>query len=394
MNHLIRRVWLLLPVLAAVGVVGCNPAPAAPGAPPPPEVKVSLPISREVTDYENFPGRTESINTVEVRSRVTGYLDKVSFKEGAEVKEGDVLFEIDPRPTQAELNRAAATFVQAQAHLDRLNADYQRAQTLLPKGGISREEYDKIVGDRAEASAAVGVAKANKELAELNLGYTKVKAPFSGRISRRFVDPGNLVKADDTILTTLVTLDRMYAYFDLDERTALRMQGLVRAGKVPWSEETGLPVWLGLADEQGFPHKGTINFADNRVDADTGTWRLRAVFDNKDGVLAAGLYVRMHLPIGDAYRATLVAEQALATDQGRKFVYVVDDAGLAQYRAVKVGRQHGKLRVIEDGLTPTDKVVVSGLQRVRPGAPVAPTMVDMPGQETVVAGKDSKGVEK
>jgi RND family efflux transporter MFP subunit len=365
---------------------------AQPAGPPPepPEVLVSLPIVREVTDYADFPGRTEAVNAIEVRARVTGYLDKVNFKEGSDVKQGDLLFEIDPRPYQAELNRAEANVVQAQARFSRLEADYQRAQGLLPGQRISREEFDRIAGDRAEANAAIAVAKASRDLASLNLSYTKVEAPISGRISRRYIDPGNLVKADDTVLTSIVSLDPIYAYFDLDERSTLRAQRLIREGKVKWSPDADLPVFLGLADEEGFPQRGTINFADNRVDPDTGTWRLRGLFANPDHTLSPGLFVRMHLPIGEPYQAILVSEQALGTDQGQKFVYVVDEAGKADYRRVQVGRPHDGLRVITDGLTRREKVVVSGLQRVRPGVEVKPKMVDVPGgQESGVRNQES-----
>src|SRR5438105_6356936 len=222
-------------------------------------------VTEKVTDYEDSPGRMEAVNAVEVRARVTGYLEKAHFKEGADVKEGDVLFEIDPRPYQAELARAEGNVVQAEGRLQRLEADYQRAARLLGKG-ISQEEFDKVAGDRTEASGAVTTAKANRDVANLNLGYTKVKATLSGRVSRRFIDPGNMVKADETALTTIVSLDPIYAYFDLDERTTLRFQRLVREGKMKWSMDAGVPVLLGLADEDGFPRRGTINFADNHVD--------------------------------------------------------------------------------------------------------------------------------
>lgn len=366
--------------LSLIVLVGCDKPEQQAGPPqlPPPEVQVSLPIRLEVSDYEDFPGRTEAVSSIDVRARVTGYLEKVLFREGAEVKQGDPLVEIDPRPYQAEVNRAEATFVQAQAHAKRLDLDHQRALSMRTRGSIGQEEFDKIAGDRAEANAAVGVAKAVRELAQLNLGYTKVAAPISGRISRRFVDPGNLVKSDETILTVIVSSDPMYAYFDVDERTALRLQRLIRSGKIKWSDDGALPVLLGLSDEDGYSQKGSVNFADNRVDPDTGTWRLRGRFANPQQILSPGLYVRIRLPLGDPYKAMLVAEQALGTDQGQKFVYVVDDAGTVTYRRIKVGRLHEGLRVIADGLKPDEKVIVSGLQRVRPGVQVVPKVVDMP----------------
>jgi RND family efflux transporter MFP subunit len=369
-----------LALLFGIGLAGCNDSQAQQRqAPPPPEVLVSLPVTRQVTDYEDFPGRTEAVNSIELRAHVTGYLEKVNFQEGTEVKQGDVLFEIDDRTYQAELARTEAVVAQAEAHVKRMEADYQRAQNILPSRGISKEEFDRIAGDRAEAIAAVRVAKANRDKAGLDVGFTKIRAPIDGRVSRRFIDPGNIVKADDTVLTVLVSQDPIYAYFDLDERTTLRMQELMRKKVVEWSPDGGMDVFLGLANEVDYPRKGTVTFADNRVDAETGTWRLRGRFPNADHVLPPGLFVRIRLPIGKPYYAVLVAEQALGTDQGQKFVYVVGDDGKVSYRKVTVGRLHNGLRVISEGLAKDEKVVVSGLQRVRQGIQVVPKLTDMPG---------------
>jgi RND family efflux transporter MFP subunit len=375
-----QRYGLLVLLLLSPMFAGCgsSQADAGPGQMPPAEVDVSVPLIKEVTDSVEFPGRTEAINAVDIRARVTGYLEKMHFKEGADVNKGDLLFEIDPRPYQAEVDRTEANLVQNQAHLKRLDADHQRALRLFRSSTIGREEFDKIAGDRAEAEAAVGVAKAQRDMANLNLSFTKIRAPLSGRIDRRMIDPGNLVKADETVLATIVSLDPIYAYFDLDERSTLSVKRLVREGKIRWSPESGMPVYLGLADEQGFPRQGTINFAANRVDPDSGTWQLRGLFSNKDRVLSPGLFVRMQLPVGAPYKALLVSEQTLGTDQGQKFVYVVDDAGQVSYRRVKVGHIHNGLRVITEGLKAGEKVVVSGLQRVHPGAEVIPQVVEMP----------------
>ncbi len=345
---------------------------------PPPEVEVSLPLTGEVTDYVDFPGRIEAVNSVEIRARVTGYLDQVHFREGADVKQGDLLFEIDRRSYEAELARAEGNVVQSEGRLTRLNGDYERAQALQAKGAMSKEELARITGDRTEAQGAVAVNKAARDLAALNVSFTKVRAPISGRISRRSISPGNLVKADDTSVTSIVSLDPVYAYFDLDERTMLLLKRLIREKKIEWSLDAGLPVLMGLADEKGFPREGKINFAENRVDPDTGTWRLRGRFDNHDNSLTPGLFVRMRLPIGVAHPAILINEEALGTDQGQKFIYVIDDAGKAEYRRVKVGRLHDGMRVIDEGLTTGDMVVVNGLQRVRPGIEVKADVVAMP----------------
>jgi RND family efflux transporter MFP subunit len=388
--------WLLVVMAACPLLAGCGPSQAQPipGPPPPPEVEAALPVTREVTDYADFPGRTEAVNSVDIRARVTGYLEKMHFKEGALVKRGDLLFEIDPRPYQADFARTEANAVQAEAHLKRLDADYQRAMTLISKGAIGREEFDKINGDRSEAVAAVAVAKAQRDMASLNLGFTKIRAPLDGRIDRRMIDPGNLVKADDTVLASIVSLDPIYAYFDLDERSTLRAKRLMREGKIKWSPETGVPVLLGLADEEGYPKRGMINYAANRVDPDSGTWQLRALFDNHDHLLSPGLFVRMRLPIGGPYQALLISEQSIGTDQGQKFVYVVDGANQVSYRLVQVGRAYGRLRVVADGLKPTEKIVVSGLQRIRPGADVTPQLVTMPGSEESGIRNRESGKEK
>jgi len=365
-----------LGVLAA----GCARGKRELPPPKPPEVKVAVPVTERVTDFEEFVGRTEPVHSIDVRARVTGYLDKVDFKEGADVKEGDLLFEIDSRTYKAELERAEASVVQAQAHLERLQSDATRGRAMLARRAISQEEYEKMTGDRSEAEAQLRLARASRDLTKLNLNFTRVTAPMSGRIGRQFIDPGNLVKADDTILTGIVGLDPMYAAFDVDERTVLRLRRLIREGKIASAREKKIPVLLGLADEDDFPLRGVIDFVDNRVDVQTGTLRVRGVFDNKDRFLSPGMFVRVRVPIGDPYPATLVAEKALGSDQGQRFVYVVAADNKVVATKVKVGTLHNGLRVIQEGLGPNDRVVVSGLQRVRPGLEVDPKLVDMPSQ--------------
>jgi RND family efflux transporter MFP subunit len=359
--------------LVAAGLAGCHRVAPAPPPSRPPEVIVSRPVLQEVTDFEEFTGRMEPVEVVEVRARVSGYLQGLHFEEGADVKKGDLLFEIDPRPFQAELNRAEANLAQAEAHGRRLEADYQRAASLLASRGMSREDYDKIVGDLAEARAAVQSAKATRDLAALNLDYSRVTAPISGRISRRLLDPGNLVKADETALTYITNFEPMYAYFDVDERTYLRLyRFLIEKGIRSLAQVRQMSVSLGLVDEVGYPHEGKINFVDTRVDPNTGSVWVRGVFPNPNRLLTPGLFVRVRLPVGEPHQAILIPERALATDQGQKFVYVVNDKNVATYRQVRVGAQHGQLRIVEGGIDVGERLVISGLQRVRSGTPVEP----------------------
>jgi RND family efflux transporter MFP subunit len=381
----------LLSCIAALP--GCQGEAAKPPAPKPAAVLVSTPVVDYVSDFEEFSGHTDAVKTVEVRARVTGYLDKVFFEDGTEVKEGDDLFLIDPRPYEIELARTEATLLQSTARLRRLEADHRRAMNLYQKGAISREEVDRIVGDYSEAEAAVGIATSNRDMAKLNLSFTKVRAPIGGRLSRRLVDPGNLVQQDTTPLTTIVTLDPMHVYFDIDERTMLRIRRMVKEGRIKArSQGNVIPVMAGLSDEEGeFPHKGMINFSDNKVDASTGTLRVRGVIDNpmteaKTRVLSPGLFMRVRLPIGDPRKLLMIPEQAVQADQGRKFVYVVVDgkdekgkpAKVAATRDVAVGMMSGRLRAVEKGLQPDDQVIVSGLQRVRVGKPVKADPADKP----------------
>jgi multidrug efflux system membrane fusion protein len=378
---LLNRIsWLTL-LVASLFVAGCiKPAqqPAAADAPKPPEVYVDVPSTGEITDYEDFTGRTVAVKTIDIRARVTGYLDKINFKEkeGQDVERGFVLFEIDPRPYEAEVARAEAGLLQAESHVKRLELDYKRAKMTVATKTISQEQFDQVAGDRNEALANIDVAKANLKIAKLNLGFTKLHAPISGRVSRTQLDPGNLVRADETILTTIVAMEPMYAYFEVDERTMLRLrryaeEGRIKLGSQP--SDKAVPVTMGLADEEGrYPHDGFVNFVDNRLDPATGTLQVRGIFKNSDRVLSPGLFVRVRLPIGESYKALLVSEKALGTDQGQKFVYVIDHDNLAQYRRVQVGKLQQGLRVILHGLSDGERVVVSGLQRVRPGAPVQP----------------------
>ncbi len=351
-------------------IAGCQQAASQQGPPPAPEVVVTRPIVKMVTDYEDFPGRLEASQMIAIRARVTGYLDKAPFKEGAEVKKDDLLFEIDDRPYVADLGRVKANMVQAKAKASRMQADYDRALKLWNDRSIAKEELDKVSGDLKEAKANIDVVEGNVKRAELDVTFTKIKALIDGRVGRQIIDPGNLVKADDTVLTTLVADKTLFAYFDLDERTANRVKRLNAEGKMLWDQKHPLPVFMELADEKNFPRKGYVDFADNRIDADTGTWRLRGVFDNPKRVLSPGSFVRIRLPIGAEYEALMVPEQTLQTDQDQRFAYVVDADNKVVYRQVKVGRMHDGMRVVEGGIQKGEAVIITGIQRVRPGVVV------------------------
>jgi RND family efflux transporter MFP subunit len=376
--------WIRLLALCAlwIGLAGCARTPSETPTAAPMPVTVSYPVERDVTDFADFTGRTAAVDSVEVRARVSGYLDKVNFKEGTLVKKDDMLFEIDPRPYRAELDRAKGTVAQFDARVRRLERDYHRAKNLIVRGAVGQEEYDRYEGDYREAMAGLEVARANRDLAALNLDYTRVIAPVNGRISRYVVTKGNLIKAGDqaggTLLTTIVSVDPMYAYFDMDERTVLRIRQLIRDGKAKSAGQTKWPVALGLAIEEGFPHQGAINFEDNQVNPRTGTLRVRGVFRNKDEALSPGFFARVRVPIGQAHQALLVTDRAIDTDQGEKVVYVVNKKNEVVSRSVRLGALHDGLREISDGLNAGERVIVNGLQQVRPGMAVEPKLLEMP----------------
>jgi RND family efflux transporter MFP subunit len=366
---------------ACLAVAGCMRAPAQPPPPPPTAVTVSYPIERQVADYVDFTGQTAAVKTVEVRARVWGYLQSVNFTEGAVVKKGDVLFQIDPRPYDALVKQAQAKVEQDKALLKHNEATLSRIEKLHLRGAASQEDLDKSLADRDGIKAAILADQADLRNKQLDLDFTRVDAPITGRVSRYEVTEGNVVQSGQnggTLLTTIVSVDPMYVYFDVDERTLLQVRRQIQTGEIKNVQETAFPILVGLADETNFPRQGLVNFMDNRVDPGTGTLRLRATIANPDAMLTPGLFVRCHLPLGVARRAIMVSEQALGSDQGEKFVYVVNDKDEVTSRPVKIGRLYDGLRVIESGLTKDDRVVVIGLQRVQAGTKVDPKVADMP----------------
>ncbi len=362
--------------VASLGSSGCRHAEAEKKDAKPPEVDIESPYQDEVREYQEFTGQTVAVETIEIRARVSGYLEKNFFKDGALVEEGALLFQIDDRPYRAEFERATAALAQARAHLERVKRQEERALQLQEKKAISQESIDQATFDRQEAEATVAASIASRDIAELNLGFTKITAKISGRISRRMVDPGNLVQSDTTPLTSLVSSDPIYAYFDIDERTLLRLRRMMEEEHTDSALSWQVPVMITLADEEAAPLVGKINFLDNQVDASTGTLRARVVIDNPKGMLSPGLFVRLRVPVGVPRQALLVREEALQSNQGKRFVWILNSEDKAIQRDVTIGWQVNGRRVILDGLRPSDRVIVRGVQRVREGKTVAPKPYD------------------
>jgi RND family efflux transporter MFP subunit len=368
-------VVLCLVIVVALLIVGCGRDAHAPAAQAePPVVTIVRPVEREITDYAEFTGRVEAVDSVQVRARVNGHLVKVLFKEGTEVRKGDVLFEIDPRPYQARLSKDIARLHQAEAEVRRAQADYDRVSRIITENAASGTEYDMSLATRDAAVANVESAKAAIEASTLDLEFCTIHSPIDGRISSYNVTVGNLVTADQTLLTSIVSTDPIYASFAVDELTFLRVKAMAEQGKSHLRDQAEAPVFLGLANEEGFPHQGTINFADNQVKPSTGTIRVRAQFSNANRLLTPGLFARLRVPLSVPHPAVLVPDRAIATDQGQKILFVVNDDDRVVARPVKPGAMHDGLRAIESGLKSGERVIVEGLLSVRPGAVVSPKL--------------------
>jgi RND family efflux transporter MFP subunit len=365
-------------LFASFIVAGCEKA-APPKAASKPRVIVTKPIADAVIDYQDFTGRLDAFKTVEIKARVTGYITDAPFKEGDRVEKGKILFQIDKRPYEADLNQAKANLGVAIADRKFQEKNAERYEKAVALKSASREEYETAVAAAEKAVANVAAMEAALARARLYLEYTDVVAPLSGRISRRFVDPGNLVTADTTALTTIVADSPVYAYFDVDERTYLDLLAQAAPGRSSWTEGLKLPVLMRLANEEDFTTVGYVDFVDNRVVATTGTVRMRGVFENPNNKLTAGLFVRIRLPIGSAYQSLLIPDEAIQSDQERKYVWVVNAKKEVEYRPVELGQSIQKLRVIrppakgqegKEGLSMEDRVIVSGMQRARNGLQV------------------------
>jgi RND family efflux transporter MFP subunit len=359
-------------VIASLGV-GCRRSHDA--GPPPPKVTVARPLVREIVEWDEYTGRLQALDSVEIRPRVNGYVDSIHFADGAIVKEGDLLFVIDPRPYEAVLKQAQAQVEVAQARLEVARTETARGERLFGSRAMSAEEAERRVSTLHAAGASVAAAQATVDAAALDVQFTRVIAPIAGRASRHLVDEGNLVTGgatNATLLTTIVSLDPIHCYFDVDERQALKYTRLAKTGERASSRDVNNPVEVALADETGFPHKGWMDFVDNQLDVGTGTIIARALLPNPDLLLSAGMFVRLRLPGSAQHQATLLPDEAIATDLNQKFVWVIDAENKAQYRRVTLGPLHEGLRIIREGVGPDDRVVIAGVQRVKLGIVVAP----------------------
>ncbi|HEX7860707.1 MAG TPA: efflux RND transporter periplasmic adaptor subunit [Verrucomicrobiae bacterium] len=342
---------------------------------PPPKVTVAPAVEKKVLEWEEFTGRTEAIETVEVRPRVSGHIQEVRFQSGQLVKKGDVLFEIDPRWHQAEFERRNAEFEQARVRLENAEREAARTEQLLASKAISTEEAEARQSRYNEAKAGLLAAEAGRNFTKLDLEYTEVRAPIDGRVSRALVTPGNYISGtagNATLLTTIVTVDPVYVYADFDENSLLRFNELIRNKRLPSNGDGKVPVELQLGNEDGFPHKGFLESLDNRLDAGTGSILLRAVFPNQDGSIVPGLFARIRVPLSAEYNAVMIAESAIGTDQALKFVLTLSSSNTVEYRPVTLGPSVEGMRVVKTGLKAGEDIVVNGMARVRPGMPVTP----------------------
>ena len=388
-NRALRTTSLgVLLALSVAVLAGCSGQAAENAQPPPPGVSAAPVLVRQISQWDDFSGHVEAVETVDLRPRVSGYIDRVNYQEGQEVRKGEVLFTIDSRSYRAELARAQAELARARSQAELGRSEAARAKKLSELQAISTETYEQRRSAAAEAQASVAGAQAAVDAARLNLEFTRVRAPISGRAGRALVTAGNLVSAGDTasVLTTLVSLDKVHVHFDTDERTFLHYAELARKGQRPSENGAGVPVQVGLVGEEGFPHTGVVDFLDNQVDPATGTIRARALLDNSDRSFTPGLFARVRVLGSGQVSAMLVDDKAVLTDQDRKYVYVVDAKGMAQRKDVQLGRTAEGLRIVESGLASNDRVIVNGVQKVFfPGMPVNAKNVVMGAPEVVPA---------
>ncbi|NOI56356.1 efflux RND transporter periplasmic adaptor subunit [Vibrio coralliilyticus] len=383
-KHL-RNPLLLISIAAPLVLSGCQDshAESAATAPPPPGVEVAQVLIEKVTELDEYSGRLESPQTVTVMPRVSGYVDKVHFQEGSAVEAGDVLFSIDNRLFAAEVTRLKAELSSAQTSLNQAIKDYERAQRLSKTKAISQETVDARFADKQRSIASVSALKAALAQAELDLEFTLVRAPIDGKVSNAEITKGNYVTTGQTVLTSLVSTSHMYAYFDVDERSYLKYQQLNNL--LPANGEAENVVQMALANDTGYPHVGYIDFVDNAIDETTGTIRVRAVFDNEKQNLLPGMFAKLRIAGSASYQGVLIDNKAIGTDLNNKYVLVLGDDNVVQYRAISLGEGVNGLRIIASGLNAGDKIVVNGLQRVRANMPVTPNEVSMVDENTLAS---------
>lgn len=373
----IRLRRIAVAAVAALSLAACGGAGDQQGFPPP-NVSVAQVVKKSITEWDDYSGHVEAVESAEIRARVAGHLIKVHYREGGLVKTGQLLFTIDDREYAAAADAARANLARADSRLMLARQELTRAESLIAARAVSQGELESRQVEFQQAEADKLSAKAGLAQAELNLGFTRVRAPFAGRAGEALVNPGNLVTPNESLLTTLVSVDPIYVTFTGDERAYLRYQELARTGDRESSRDAPNPVLVGLANEEGYPHKGEMDFVDNAIDPDSGTIRARAVLPNPDGVFTPGLFARVRLLGGSLTDALLIHDQAVLTDQDRRFVYIVGEGNTAERRDVKLGAHVEGLRVVESGLAPGDKVIVNGMRKIFfPGQPVKPRDVPM-----------------
>jgi RND family efflux transporter MFP subunit len=366
-----RNLCLILLSVLTASLAGCQ-QPNQLVTPPPPKVTVAQPIERKVNDTVEFVATMQATQTVELRSQVKGYLEKINFEDGSNVKVGDLLFVIEQEPYQLALASAKAAQLKAIAAQGLAQTQYRRMEPLRTNGVVTQEELDVQAAQVATTKADVAAAETAVHTAELNLSYTQIRAPISGRIGRHLVDIGNLVQAQETPLAVIQALDPIYAVFDVSENELLRFMEMLRKHELPDPEQTPPTLHLGLPNEQGFPHEGKLEYREMKIDPSTGTARRRGIFPNPGWQLIPGMFAKVSAPVGEPVPRLLVEERAIGTDQRGDYLLVVNDKNVVEYRSVKLGINIGPLRVIEDGITAKDWVIINGLQRARPGATVDP----------------------
>lgn len=375
-----RSALMVIGTVLMVALAGCSGEASPDPMPPPPEVSAAPVLSKDVRLWDEFTGHIEAVESVELRPRVGGYIERVNYVEGGEVHKGDVLFVIDQRSYRAALERAQAELARARTQAELARTEVNRARKLANARLISAEEFDQRNAAVAQAEANVRAAQAAVDIAKLDLDFTEVRAPIAGRAGRALVTTGNLVSTqpEATLLTTIVSLDPVHVYFESDEQTYLRYNAMARQGERQGSRDARNPVRVGLASDVGYPHEGVMDFVDNQVDPTTGTIRARAVLPNAERVFTPGLFARVQLLGSGTFRALLIDDKAVLTDQDRKYVYVVDADGRARRKDIQLGRLVDGLRVVQSGLEPGDKVIVHGVQKVFfPGMPVQAQTIAM-----------------